>query len=232
MDLRKNVAVIGAIILFVIVLALQQSGGVILIDYLTEVTAGLTLLIFPILYWGFKPDIDNWIARTRETKVDFIFPSEVLSYKVLHGHVVRFLVISVITSRRELIEPIIGRIYLDWLFTEYRDIAWLPNDFEERYKTIYQNVPDAMDIDDLALRVGITCLRNIVVHNEKPERLIVAFTLDKEPNGYLPIGIVRKIKIPSEKIVRFAFRTRFGQVSELKSYKLILKTIEHLSLNK
>ena len=161
---------------------------------------------------------------------ELIFPSEFLTYQVLHGHTVRLLVISVKTSGKELIEPIIGRIHLQDLLTEYRDIVWLPIDFEERYKAIYQNTSDAVSIDDLALRVCITCPRSIVVHKEKPERLVVAFTLDEEPYGYLPIGIVKKIKIPNEMTFRFAFRTRFSSISELKPCKIVLKTIEDLGL--
>ena len=163
-------------------------------------------------------------------KYELIFPSELITYQVLHGHTVRLLVISVKTSGEELIEPIIGRIHLQDLLTEYRDIVWLPIDFEERYKAIYQNTSDAVSIDDLALRVCITCPRSIVVHKEKPERLVVAFTLDEEPYGYLPIGIVKKIKIPNEMTIRFVFRTRFSSISELKPCKIVLKTIEDLGL--
>lgn len=64
--MRKVLSIIGSIILFVIVLVLLESGGVILIDYLTGVTAALTILVFPILYWGFKPEIDGYIRGKSE----------------------------------------------------------------------------------------------------------------------------------------------------------------------
>ncbi|MCW4050745.1 MAG: hypothetical protein NWE89_13525 [Candidatus Bathyarchaeota archaeon] len=64
--MRKVLSIIVSIILSVIVLVLLKSGGVILIDYITEVMAGLTILIFPILYWGFKSEIDGYLRGKSE----------------------------------------------------------------------------------------------------------------------------------------------------------------------
>ena len=66
MDLRKIVAVIGAIILLSFVGFLLYSGDVILKDYLTGVTISLTLLTIPLLFWGFKQEIDGYIRGKSE----------------------------------------------------------------------------------------------------------------------------------------------------------------------
>lgn len=45
---------------------LLNSGVVFMRNYLTELTAGLTLLAIGILYWGFKPEIDEYIRGKSE----------------------------------------------------------------------------------------------------------------------------------------------------------------------
>jgi len=57
--MRKTLAIISSVILFIIVFFLLYKGDILLTSYLTELAVGLTLFGIAILYWGFKPEIEE-----------------------------------------------------------------------------------------------------------------------------------------------------------------------------
>ena len=62
MYIRTLIGIAAAIALIIgVVLILTLVGGINLIDYFTQVAVGLTLLIFGLIYWTFKPYIDRYI---------------------------------------------------------------------------------------------------------------------------------------------------------------------------
>lgn len=52
-----------------LVLLVTLFGGVNLIEYITQLAVGLTLLILGIIYWTFRPKIDQWLGLEPSIKV-------------------------------------------------------------------------------------------------------------------------------------------------------------------
>ncbi len=63
--LIRTVLGIGAVIAIIIGIVLLTTvfGGIDLVDYITQITAGLTLVALGITYWTFKPQIDRRVAN-------------------------------------------------------------------------------------------------------------------------------------------------------------------------
>jgi hypothetical protein len=69
MSRRKILSIFGVLILIILVISILRSRNVALLDYWTGLAAGLSLLIPVILYWGFKPDIDELIRGKSEVVI-------------------------------------------------------------------------------------------------------------------------------------------------------------------
>jgi hypothetical protein len=63
--LIRTVIGIGAVTVIIIGIVLLATvfGGINLVDYVTQVAVGLTLVAFGIVYWTFKPYIDRRVAN-------------------------------------------------------------------------------------------------------------------------------------------------------------------------
>jgi hypothetical protein len=73
MQLRLVVGVCAvASLLIGILLLVTLFGGINLTEYMTQLAVGLTLLIFGILYWTFRPKIDHWVESKTGVKKGLI----------------------------------------------------------------------------------------------------------------------------------------------------------------
>jgi hypothetical protein len=68
--MRKLLSVIFALVPLIFVTLLAYWGLVTLVEYWTQLAVGLTLLAVPIIYWGWKPEIDRWFAEKRSSEPD------------------------------------------------------------------------------------------------------------------------------------------------------------------
>jgi len=101
--MRKVLSVISAVALFLIVGWLIYSGTAILTDFWTELAVGLTLLVFGILYWGFKPEIIRLVKGKKEE------PDVLIKENSLHFNKYPYLLVS--SSRR--VQPMTNMVYAE-----------------------------------------------------------------------------------------------------------------------
>ncbi|MGB8935693.1 MAG: hypothetical protein WCC17_11375 [Candidatus Nitrosopolaris sp.] len=70
MEVRLIVGVCAAVSLVIgLVLLVTLFGGINLTEYITQLAVGLTLLILGIIYWTFRPKIDQWLGSEPSIKV-------------------------------------------------------------------------------------------------------------------------------------------------------------------
>jgi hypothetical protein len=68
--MRKPLSVIFALVPLIFVALLAYWSLVILVEYWTQLAVGLTLLAVGIIYWGWKPEVDQWFAEKGSSKPD------------------------------------------------------------------------------------------------------------------------------------------------------------------
>ncbi len=124
---RAIISTIVGIILLLLVALLISRKGVYLINFITELAVGLTLLAIGVFYYGFKPYIDRWFSRGRESENEFSFPSEEKLAKVITG-------LETIEKRREKLE--------NSLRTHYHQLV------EEVYEKWFDRPSLSIDIGD------------------------------------------------------------------------------------
>jgi hypothetical protein len=66
LHLRKPLSIIGALVLFGLVVVFQHQGLILLREFWTELAVGLTLVGIGILYWGWKPEIIHLVRQGRQ----------------------------------------------------------------------------------------------------------------------------------------------------------------------
>lgn len=70
MEVRLIVGVCAAVSLVIgLVLLVTLFGGINLTEYITQLAVGLTLLMLGIIYWTFRPKIDQWLGSEPSIKV-------------------------------------------------------------------------------------------------------------------------------------------------------------------
>ena len=107
--MREKISVLFAFLLFLVVLFLISSGRVILPDYWTGLAVGLSIALLGVLYYGFKPRINQFLKKTPLKQKDKVEPIQNYKWGIEEQS-------KILPDNSDITELVIDNKFLDQLY--------------------------------------------------------------------------------------------------------------------